>query len=85
MGLSDADGKRHAQHPVFACVSQLKHRFNQRGRSENDFWNAVKVDLGVESRSEIDEVCYVCLVVRLQTAEKHMHMFKSLCRELKAK
>lgn len=66
-------------------VSQLKHRFNPRGISEDDFWNAVKVDLGVASRSEIDEVGYVRLAARLQTAEKHMHMFESLCREIKAK
>ena len=79
----DTDSKRHAQRHAFACVSQLKPRFNQRGITEADFWNAIKRDLGVESRSEIDEVGYVRVAARLQTAKRHRHMFESLCCEIK--
>lgn len=55
------------------------------GISESEFWHAIKADYNVDSRSEIDEVGYVRLAARLQTAETHRHMFESLCREIKAK
>ncbi|MCY4554496.1 MAG: hypothetical protein OXC79_12570 [Candidatus Poribacteria bacterium] len=74
-----------AVHNAFALVAQLKHQFKQRGITEADCWKAIKLDLGVESRSEIDELGYVVLAARLQTAKKHRHMFESLCHEIKAK
>ena len=85
MNYTNTDGKRHAQRHAFALASRLKHRFNQRGITEADFWDAIKEAYNVDSRSEIDEVGYVRLAARLQTAKKHPHMFESLCCEIKVK
>lgn len=79
---NNTDGRRHAQKQTFALTSQLLPRFHQRGITETKFLDAIKLDLGVESRSEIDEVGYVRLAARLQTAKRHQHMFESLCREI---
>ena len=80
---TDTDGRRHAQKQAFALASQLRPQFTQRGISESDFWHAIKAAFNVDSRSEIDEVGYVKLAARLHTAEKHKHMFESLCYEIK--
>ena len=85
MNHTDTAGKRHAQRHAFALASRLRQRFNQSGITEADFWNAIKLDLGVESRSEIDERGYVRWAARLQTAKRHRHLFESLCREIKRK
>ena len=74
------DGRRHAQRHAFALASQLKSRFNQRGISEADFWQAVKADHGVESRSEIDELGYVRIAARLDAAKRHRIIFDEICR-----
>lgn len=77
------EARRHAQRHCFALVSQLKHRFHQRGISEADLWNAIKVDHGVQSRSEIDEAGYVRLSARLQAAQRHRIIFDALCAGIK--
>ena len=82
---NDTAGKRHAQRHAFALASRLKYQFNQRGISAADFWNAIKLDLGVESRSEIDELGYVRLAARLEAAKRHGQMFDALCRKIKEK
>ena len=76
----NTDGKRHAQRRAFALASQLKHRFNQRGISESDFWQAVKADHGVTSRSQINELGYVKLAARLDAAKMHRIIFDEICR-----
>lgn len=81
----NTDGRRHARRHAFALASQLIPRFNERGISESDFWHAIKAVFNVDSRSKIDEVGYVKLAARLHTAEKHNHMFESLCCEITQK
>ena len=80
---NNTDPRRHAQKQTFALVSQLKPRFNQRGISESNLWNAIKADLGVMSRSEIDERGYVRLAARLDAAKRHPKIFDEICRFVK--
>lgn len=80
--MSNTDPRRHAQRQAFALAAQLRQRFNQRGITESDLWNAVKADHGVQSRSEIDELGYVRLVARLSAAKRHQILFESLCRSI---
>ena len=83
MNHTDTNGKRHAQRHAFALALQLIPLFNQRGITEADFWEAIKAVYNVDSRSEIDEVGYVRVAARLQTAKTHPHMLESLCCEIK--
>lgn len=81
---TNTEGRRQAQRHAFALASQLLPAFNQRGITEADFWESVKADNGVRSRSEIDELGYVRLAARLQAAQRHESIFDAFCEEILA-
>lgn len=81
--MNHTDGKDHARRQAFALVSQLKSRFNQRGISESDLWDAIKSDFGVSSRKQIGELGWTLLSARLQAAQRHSRLFDSFCRKIK--
>lgn len=82
---ADCDDNGLKRRQCFAIVKALKIRLNCAGITENGFWCWALGSQGKEvigSRSQFHVLDWTLLSARLDTAQKHAHMFESLCEQI---
>lgn len=69
---------------AFACLNDWKliNRFRQAGLATNDYWEMVKSELGIESRSEIAPEVYAILAAELDNARNDAAAFQRLANRI---
>ena len=77
------DGKGYARRMCFAFAKELMPRLNKQGISEADYWNYIKVEFGVDSRSELTAQQWIKISARLHSAKRHKILFNELCEKIK--
>ena len=77
------DGKSYARRTAFAIASQLKPKLDKQSITPDDLWAYIKVDFGVDSRSELSELDWVKVAARLHSAQRHKILFDELCEKIK--
>lgn len=73
------------QRQSFAIVKALKNRFACNGISENEFWCWALAAQGkdvIGSRSQFEVLDWTLIAARLETAQRHKHMFEALCEQI---
>lgn len=81
--MTHTDGLIHARRHCFALSKKLIPRCEAKGISEDAFWNAVKREFQVDSRSEIDELGWVILSARFAATARHQQLFDVLCGNIR--
>lgn len=77
------DGIGYARRMCFAFAKELMPRLNEHDISEADYWDYVKADFGVDSRSELTALQWIKISARLHSAKRHKVLFDELCEKVK--
>ena len=77
----DPDGKH--RKTVFARLRDLKPRFDAAGITFDDYWNCIKSDLEITSRSELTVPMWARLGATLCACQRDRAMFDNLVAKIK--
>ena len=77
----DPDGKH--RKTVFARLRDLKPRFDAAGITSGDYWNCIKADFEISSRSELTVPMWARLGATLGACQRDAAMFANLVAKIK--
>ena len=78
------EGRRRHQEAVFACLRDLEVHFETAGISDRDYWEVVKRDFSIVSRSELSASEYARISATLNACRRDPSMFNRLVAKVKA-
>ena len=80
---ADTGDGRHRR-AVFACLDDMQVLFDTAGISHLDYWNCIKSEFGIVSRSELSESEWARLSASLNACRRDPAMFNRLVAKVKA-